>query len=353
MDPNTLKQRKMQDQRVQSTDNEQRMGKSQETPLWNRIKNQFASKPSDKEQSDRRKQSGAPLIYIANAPDMDNGVEIQQQANGSKARKQQRSHTHVERYLSPNAAPPSPRLSKSDQMLSRLLKDQLQLAYSDHQNNVRSAQSHEALEHLRNSQPRLELTPSSSRHASPCRGSRSQNHSPLLARKSHSPVSHLRHYDTGGGSSGSENSYSSNMSAPPSYMQLSRSKSCTPSRTHSPAKQQERLLRERKESRYASQTNSPTYSPMHSNRTSRHQQRNPVRPVNGGLGIGAGTSDLVKNAHINLLWAFILDAVRTGQLEHFDSGEPKQWWRKLFQTLKQLHGKGKKVCCVVIYVCVL
>lgn len=297
--------------------NEQHPKLSQETNLWNRIKNQF-SKTTDRERQHNTggRQKQTPVIYI------------EPHIEDSKMQRSRRHQPYEEMdstHLSPHHRASQPRLSKpnqskSDQMLSRLLKDQLQLAYSDHQNNVRCAQSHEALMQLRHSQPRLELTPSSSRPASPTRKSKSQNASPSLSRRSLSPLNH-RLLD--GGSSGSENSFASNYSAPV-YYQVGRSRSCNTSRTHS-----------------------PDHRIPQSNGVSRKAARIMRQSSVAGHQVARDSSQLVKQAHINRLWEFIIDAVNAAQLEDFSDSDPKQWWRKLFQTLKLMHGKGVYLPCHV------
>lgn len=325
--------------------NEQRSSyknaQSRETGIWNRVKNYVTTpKPQDKGQSTLSengrphhhsgRNNGTPIIHIAPAPEVE--ADIAMQRVNHRGRRQ--THHTDEAYLSPNHRPGFSQTqgqSKSDQMLSRLLKDQLQLAYSDYQNNLRCAQSPAALEHLRNSQPRIDITPSSSRHASPHRQSVSANVSPRSGRRSRSPALYK---PNDFGSSGSEHSYTGNIGPAPPYSQAAagRSKSCTTSRAQSPCHQHQAAAR----TASLSQTGSLRNSPL---------RKGPSTPkmynLNGTNSRGGSTSDLVKNAHFNLLWAFILDAITTGRLEEFGVGDPKQWWRKLFQTIKLMHGKGK------------
>ena len=300
----------MQGQSIQTSANEQYF-RSQETALSNRIKNQLKSKPQDKDHASQRRQTATPSIYIAGAPDI--GREMHPNGRGNHRR-----DIIDESYLSPTRIA-IPTQSKSDQTLNRLLQDQLELAYSDHQSNVKSAQSYAAIQHLRNFQPHLELSPNTSRHTSPCRSPSSLRQSPIISRRNGSSAVY-KGYDAG--SSGSERSFGSNKSAPlPVYLQVGRSKSATPSRTQSPNRQIPRCV---------SHNNSPSRSPV------RHATLSP-KHSNGAL---SGPSELVKHAHINLLWAFILDAIRSAHLDAFNESEPKQWWRKLFQTLKEKHGRG-------------
>lgn len=223
--------------------------------------------------------------------------------NGRKSSKQRPAEQANGSLLSPAAKTSS--LSKSDQMLNRLLRDQLELAYIDHQKNLKNAQSHAALQLLRRSQPRLEVSPTNSRNSSPGR-----THPALTACRSHSPLSHKN--SDGGWSSGSDHSHNSYRSTPhiiqtanAKYQHLTKSKP------------------------FPTQSQTAPCSPVH-----RVQDRSNYRSQ------ADEHSQLQKKAHANLLWNYIYDAVNSGHLENFDEKDPKKWWQKLFLMLKYKHGKG-------------
>lgn len=223
--------------------------------------------------------------------------------NGRGMSKQAQVNTS---YLTPGL---SSGLSKSDQMLNRLLRDQLELAYIDHEKNLRTAQSYAAFQQLKNSQPRLEVTPTHSRSTSP---HRSRHHG-----RSHSPLTPKHSGEGSGWSSGSENSFRSNKSAPSTYMPG------TPVRLQ-----------------HNQQTNQ--FRPVI---PARGYQTAPCSPVHRQHGSPTPLTfhrqeQLLKHAHINVIWSYIYDAVKTGQLENLDESDPKTWWRKLFLILKYKHGKG-------------
>lgn len=300
---------------------------SQESSVWSRIKSQLIRPLDNKERGISRKVS-TPLIYIAPAPD--SGDKREMNGNQGYYRKKSevmdRSHLRAER--SERSASDTRRLSKSEQTLNRLLRDQLQLAYSDHQNNMRNAQSFAALQQLRKSQPRLELSPSPSpsRGTSPHRRGKSRNRSPTNQNhRTHSPLAAKM---SDGWSSGSEQSTTSNRSAPPGYRQARESHGQLPSGKCSPAGQ---CLSPA--SRSASQSRSSPNSPRGSN-----------------AGVSASdSSELIKHAHINLLWSFILDAIQTSHVENYGDIEPRIWWKRLFLVLKYKHGKGKQNRLLIIF----
>ena len=292
---------------------------SHENSLWSRIKSQLI-RPLDSKDRGISKKVSAPLIYIAPAPD----VEEKSEMNGHQAHYRKQSERMDRSYLRADRSerpPRDARLSRSEQTLNRLLRDQLQLAYSDHQNNMRNAQSYAALQQLRRSQPRLELSPSPSRGASPQRRDKSRHRSPNNHHRTHSPLA--AKVSDGGWSSGSEQSTTSNRSAPPGYRQARGSHGQLHSGKSTPGQ---------------------GLSPAHQSRSSSAQ--NSPRGSNAGVS-ASDSSELIKHAHINLLWSFILDAIQTSHIEHYGDIEPKIWWRRLFLVLKYKHGKGK----IFIYDC--
>lgn len=194
-------------------------------------------------------------------------------------------------------------LSKSDQMLNQLLKDQLELAYIDHQNNIKSAQTQAALQLLRKSQPHLDVSPSNSRHSSPAR-----NISSGISRRSHSPLSNKN--SDGGWSSGSEYGYSSSP-------RITRIAAAGIPQSRSRSAHQVRR-----------EYQSAPCSPL-------HRAQEPAQRY--GL---SNIQDNLPNL-INLVWNHVYDAVTMGNLlESFDEQDPKQWWKKLFRMLQYKHGKG-------------
>lgn len=306
---------------ISSYNNENCLKKvSQENSVWSRIKNQFLQTVDNNKDRKPSKKASTPQIYIDSTADAEGSM------SGSQVYRKQseyisRSHIDPSRLTTDTSR--SHRLSKSEQTLNRLLRDQLQLAYSDHQNNMRTAQSYAAIQQLRKSQPRLEITQSASpsRHASPSRANMSRNQSPHSPRRGHSP---LTHKVSDGWSSGSEQSCTSNKSAPPGYRQAVRLQSAPTSGKNTPL----------------------TLSPTHQSQT-RSRPGSPRGSNAGQTGVQTGvtasnSNDMIKHAHINLLWTFILDAITsTPHLDNYGEVEPRIWWRRLFHILKYKHGKGK------------
>lgn len=226
--------------------------------------------------------------------------------SGRKSSKQCQEEQTNSSLLTPAAKTSS--LSKSDQMLNRLLRDQLELAYIDHQKNLKNAQSHAALQLLRRSQPRLEASPTNSRNSSPGR-----THTTLTACRSHSPLCHKS--SDGGWSSGSDHSHSSYHSTP-RIIQTANAK-------------YQHLVTVKPIKPFPTQSQTAPCSPVHrlQDRANHHSQPKEL-------------ANLQKKAHANVLWNYIHDAVTSGQLENFDERDPKKWWQKLFLMLKYKHGKG-------------
>lgn len=198
--------------------------------------------------------------------------------------------------------------SKSEQAIDHLLLDQLELAYVDHARNLRDAQSYTVFQQLRRSQPKLELSPNSSRHSSPVRPRAqtglSRSNSPLASK-----------FSDGGLSSGSENSRVSNRSL--SHSRGTQHNSRELIDQWPPASP-----------RFGSHT--APCSPQHQ-RARNHCTHTCASVLN---------HELLKHAHINLIWRFIQDAVKSARLENFDFKDPKLWWRRLFSVLRQRNGKG-------------
>lgn len=250
-----------------------------------------------KASSFREDQLKKPKIRIERSSET-----VPSKMSGKKLSKQRQAEQINSSLLSPATKTSS--LSKSDQMLNRLLRDQLELAYIDHQKNLKEARSYAALQQLQKSQPRLEVSPLNSRNSSPAR-----NHPLLTACRSHSPLSHKN--SDGGWSSGSDHSHSSYHS--------------TPHITQTPTRFQHYLARSIQPVPSGSQT--APCSPVHraQDRSTRHCPPN-------------GHEKLTKT--VSLLWNYIYDAVTSGHLENFDDKDPKHWWQKLFLMLKYKHGKG-------------